>query len=196
MFISNNTCIIKGKVFEEMTAEEFFHFCLENDELSFERDEKGNIIFMPPTGSNTGNTNSEIIGELVIWNRKNRLGKTFESSAGFTLPDSSQRSPDAAWASNKKWNALTDAQQNVFAPICPEFIVELRSKSDRLQFLQNKMMMWISNGAHLAWLIDPIEQKAYIYRKDGSIQIVNSFDATLSGEDVLVDFKLDLNILK
>jgi len=176
MYISGNTCIIKGKVFEEMTTEEFFHFCQENDELNFERDEKGNIIFMPPTGSNTGNTNSEINIDLGIWNRKHQLGRVFDSNTGFTLPDGSTRSPDAAWISNQKWNALTDAEKEVFAPVCPEFVIELRSKSDRLQYLQDKMSMWIKNGVHLAWLIDPLEQKTYIYRKDRSVVIVESFD--------------------
>lgn len=196
MHISDSTYIIKGKVFEEMTSDDFFHFCQENEGLHLERDEKGNIIFMPPTGSNTGNTNSEIIIDLGIWNRKHQLGKVFDSSTGFKLPDTSERSPDAAWMSNEKWNKLTEAERKVFAPVCPEFIIELRSESDRLEYLKNKMLMWVRNGAHLAWLIDPIEEKAYIYRKNGSIEIVNSFDAQLSGENVLEGFILSLNKLK
>jgi len=196
MVIAKNPYTIKGKVFENMSSEAFFHFCQENDELHLERDEKGNIIFMPPTGSNTGSKNSEINADLVIWNRKYKLGKVFDSNTGFKLPDSSERSPDAAWMSNKKWNALTEGERKVFAPVCPEFIIELRSESDRLPYLQNKMLMWIRNGAHLAWLIDPKEEKAYIYRKDGSIEIVKNFDAQLNGEDVLEGFVLDLNSLK
>jgi len=195
MYISGNTCIIKGKVFEEMTSEEFFHFCQENDELHFERDEKGNIIFMPPTGFNTGNKNSEIIIELGNWNRKIRAGKIAESSTGFTLPDGSQRSPDAAWVSNQKYNKLTEAEKKVFPPVCPEFIIELRSESDRLAYLQKKMEMWIKNGAHLAWLVDPIEKKSYLYRKDGSLELIDGFDKKLSGEDVLPGFELDLALL-
>jgi len=196
MYIAENLRIIKGKVFEAMTAEEFFYFCQENENLHFERDEKGNIIFMPPTGSKTGIKNSELITELVIWNRKYKLGVTFDSSAGFSLPDGSQRSPDAAWMSNEKWNALSPAQKKVFAPACPEFVIELRSNSDSLSYLQNKMQMWIRNGAHLAWLIDPIEKKAYIYRKDFSVEVINSFNTKLNGENILNAFKFDLSLLK
>jgi len=196
MVITYNPYVFKGKVFEEMTSEEFFHFCQENEGQHLERDENGNILFMPPTGSNTGITNSEINIDLGNWNRKQKSGKVFDSSTGFKLPDQSERSPDASWVSNKKWNALTEAQKKVFAPVCPEFILELRSESDRLPYLREKMLMWIRNGAQLAWLIDPIDEKAYIYRKDGSIEIVKSFDAALSGEDVLKDFELDLKTLK
>jgi len=196
MVITYNPYVFKGKVFEEMTSEEFFNFCQENEGQHLERDENGNILFMPPTGSNTGITNSELNGDLIIWNRKQKSGKVFDSSTGFKLPDQSERSPDASWISNKKWNALTEAQKKVFAPVCPEFIIELRSESDRLPYLRKKMLMWIRNGAQLAWLIDPIDEKAYIYRKDGSIEIVKSFDAALTGEDVLKGFELDLKTLK
>lgn len=196
MVITYNPYVFKGKVFEEMTSEEFFHFCQENEGQHLERDENGNILFMPPTGSNTGITNSELNGDLIIWNRKHKSGKVFDSSTGFKLPDQSERSPDASWISNKKWNALTEAQKKVFAPVCPEFVLELRSESDRLPYLREKMLMWIRNGAQLAWLIDPIDEKAYIYRRDGSIEIVKSFEAILSGEEVLKDFELDLKTLK
>jgi len=196
MVITYNPYIIKGKVFEEMSSADFFHFCQENEMHHLERDEQGNIIFMPPTGSKTGNTNFEINIDLGNWNRKYKLGKAFDSSTGFKLPDASERSPDAAWVSNKKWNALTEKEKETFAPVCPEFVMELRSKSDRLEYLQNKMLMWIRNGVHLAWLIDIFDKKVHIYRKDGSIEIIKSLDATLSGEDVLEGFELDLQQLK
>lgn len=196
MVVGENTYLIKGKFFEGMTSEQFFHFCQENETLHFERDEKGNIIVMPPTGSKTAYKNSSINGKLFIWNEVNAKGYLFDSSSGFTLQDGSNRSPDASWISKQKWEALTEDEKETFAPICPEFIVELRSKSDRISFLKEKMNMWINNGAHLAWLIDPIEEKAYIYRKDGSIQIINNFETKLSGEDVLENFELDLSILK
>ncbi len=195
MYISENTYLIKSKVFESMTDEEFLHFCQENETLHFERDEKGNIIVMPPTVYNTGVKNSDIITDLNNWNRKSKSGKVLDSSSGFTLPDGSNRSPDAAWVSNEKHNALTDAEKNKFAPVCPEFIVELRSKSDRLSYLQDKMQMWISNGVHLGWLIDPINQKAYIYRKDRSTETIDNFDGYLFGENVLNGFKFDLKLL-
>lgn len=196
MIVGENTYIIKGKIVEGMTDEEFFHFCQENETINFERDENRNIIVMPPTGSYSGNINANITYELVNWNKKKKSGETFDSSTGFTLPDGSNRSPDAAWILNENWDALTDAQKQVFAPICPAFIIELRSKSDKLSYLKDKMHKWINNGAQLAWLIDPYEEKAYIYRKDGSIEIVNSFEKKLSGEDVLEGFELDLNRLR
>jgi len=196
MYISENTYLIKGKVFEGMTDEEFLHFCHENETLHFERDEKGNIIVMPPTVYNTGNKNSAITAKLFNWNEEKKAGVVLDSSTGFTLPDGSNRSPDAAWVSNQKHGALTEAEKNKFAPVCPEFIVELRSKSDRLSYLQDKMKMWIKNGVHLGWLIDPIVQKAYVYRKDGSIETIENFEIILSGEDVLVNFELKLTLLK
>jgi len=196
MYISENTYLIKGKVIKGMTDEEFHHFCQENETLHFERDEKGNIIVMPPTVFNTGRMNNAISAKLYAWNEQNSLGVTVDSSTGFTLPDGSNRSPDAAWVSNQKHDALTDTEKNKFAPVCPEFIVELRSKSDRLSYLQEKMQMWISNGVHLGWLIDPIDQKAYIYRKDGSIETIKNFEIHLNGEDVLNGFELDLSLLK
>ncbi len=196
MVITYNPYIIKGKVFEQMTSDEFFHFCQENEGHHLERDENGNIIFMPPTGYKTGNSNFEAYLDLGNWNRKHKLGKAFDSSTGFTLPDGSVRSPDVSWVSNESHHTLSTEQQKKFAPVCPEFVIELRSKSDRLPYLKNKMTKWIKNGTHLAWLIDPIDQKAYIYRKNGSIEIVESFEATLSGEDVLKGFELNLSELK
>lgn len=196
MYICENTYLIKGKVFEGMTDEEFLHFCNENETLHFERDEKGNIIVMPPTTYETGRLNNSISAKLFAWNEQHQFGVTFDSSTGFTLPDGSNRSPDAAWVSNQKHEALTEAEKNKFAPVCPEFVVELRSKSDGLAYLQNKMQMWIRNGVHLAWLIDPIAQKTYVYRKNGAIEIIENFETTLSGEKVLVNFELDLTLLK
>jgi len=194
MYISEGMYLIKGKRFEGMTDEEFFHFCQENETLHFERDEKGNIIVMPPTAFNTGRLNNTISAKLHTWNEQNKLGVTVDSSTGFILPDGSNRSPDAAWVSNEKHNALTEAE-NKFAPVCPEFIVELRSKSDRLSYLQEKMQMWIGNGVRLGWLIDPIDQKAYIYRKDGSTETIENFNVHLNGEDVLKGFEFDLSLL-
>lgn len=196
MIVGENTYLIKGKVFERMTDEEFYHFCQENETIHFERDENRNIIIMAPTSFDTGKKNSAIIAKIFNWNEEKKLGLTFDSSTGFTLQDGSKRSPDAAWISNEKHSVLTDDEKNMFAPICPEFVVELRSKSDRLKFLQEKMQMWIKNGAYLGWLIDPVEEKTHIYRKDGSIQIVNGFDKLLNGEDVLNGFELNLSILK
>ena len=120
----------------------------------------------------------------------------FDSSTGFTLPDRSVFSPDASWISLGNWNALTEEDKNKFAPICPEFIIEVRSKFDSVQDLKNKMVKWIANGATLAWLIDPIEEITYIFRSDGSMETVLGLDNKLTGEDPVKGFELDLSRLK
>lgn len=173
------------------TDELFFEFCRANDTLDFERDSKGNIILMAPTGSETGNYNFEIATEVNFWNRKHRLGVGFDSSTGFTLPNSAIRSPDVGWMKKEKWQAIPKAQREKFAPICPDFVVEIRSKTDSLKELQEKMKEWIENGCQLAWLIDRQGENVYIYRKNGTISLV-SFDTPLSGEDILPDFTLNL----
>jgi Uma2 family endonuclease len=151
---------------------------------------------MPPLNSDSGFYESTMIIDLGIWNRKTQLGITFSSSSGFKLPDGSIKSPDASWVSKEKWQSLTLRQRKSFAPIAPEFIVEVRSKTDSLVVLQTKMEEWIENGVLLAWLIDPTQQKAYIYRADGSTTQIDDFDQILSGENVLPEFIFDLNALQ
>lgn len=179
-----------------MTDEEFFNFCQQNPDLRMERDHNKQIYIMAPTGYYTGGLNSGIFGELYIWNRKSNMGKVFDSSTGFTLPDKSVFSPDAAWVSNDKDIMLTQEQKKKFAPVCPDFIIELKSPSDTLKKLKTKMLKWIENGAQLAWLIDPESKKVFIYREDGSVAIVQGFTNKLSGENVLPGFELDLQILQ
>ncbi len=176
--------------------DEFFEFCQANRPLNFERDKFGNIFIVMPTGSKTSNTNSEIAADFVIWNRKHKLGKVFESNGGFTLPDTSVKSADIAWVETSRWNALTESEKEKFAPICPDFVLELMSPSDRLAEAQQKMLEWIENGCQLAWLIDLKNQKAYIFRKNGTLDEIHTFDQLLSGESVLPGFTLDLSLLK
>ena len=147
-----------------MTDEELMHFCAENEPVRVERDAKGELIVMSPTGSEGSGWNSEIITDLNLWARQDGRGKVFDSNGGFTLPDGSMRAPDAAWVSLRRWNALSREDRKRFAPICPEFIIEVRSETDRLPDLQVKMEMWIANGAEVAWLVDPIEKAVTIYR--------------------------------
>ena len=183
-------------VADNLSDEEFLAFCVANPNLRIERDKNRNVIIMPPLNSDSGFYESTMIIDLGIWNRKTQLGITFSSSSGFKLPDGSIKSPDASWVSKEKWQSLTLRQRKSFAPIAPEFIVEVRSKTDSLVALQTKMEEWIANGVLLAWLIDPTQQKAYIYRADGSTTQIDDFDQILSGENVLPEFTFDLNALQ
>lgn len=190
------TIVLKRKYFDGMTDQEFFDFCQEYENLRIERDSQGNIIIMPPTGINTSNKNFSVGGELYIWNKQIKAGKAFDSNGGFTLPNNAVRSPDASWISWERYNQLSEKDKEGFAPVCPDFVIELRTRTDSLKESKEKMEEWIANGCRLAWLIDPTEEKAYIYRPDKEVEIVDSFDARLSGEEVLAGFELDLSILK
>jgi Uma2 family endonuclease len=175
------------------TQEEFYIFCQDNASYRFEREPDGLIIVTPNTGGKTGSLNSEINTDVTIWNRQKKLGRVFDSSTAFYLPDGSTRSPDVAWVSSARWNELSEREQEQFPPICPDFIIELVSSSDSLKVARNKMSeVWIANGCRLAWLIDPKTATTYIFRANGEIQIVNGFDKVLSGEDVLTGFELEL----
>lgn len=184
------------KSFGQLTNEQFFAFCQENRNLRFERTQEGDIIIMPPTGGETGYTNSNIVTELTLWNRKYKKGLAFDSSTGFNLPNGAMRSPDAAWIKLERWQTLSPEEKKKFPPLCPDFVIELRSGTDTVKTLQAKMKEWVSNGCHLAWLLDVKEEKAYIYRPDREIEIISSFDESLSGEDVLPGFVLNLQIIQ
>ncbi|HLO88855.1 MAG TPA: Uma2 family endonuclease [Nostocaceae cyanobacterium] len=175
----------------KLSHDEFVHLALANRDLQLERTAAGELIIMPPTGSGTGKRNFDIAGQLWLWNRQTKLGEAFDSSSGFHLPNGSDRSPDAAWVKKEKWNALTVEEQETFAPICPDFVLELRSKSDSLEKLQAKMREYIENGAALGWLIDRQNKKVEIYRPNREVEILDH-PLTLSGEDVLPGFVLDL----
>lgn len=194
MYIAENTCVIKGNVFERI-ADDFFDLCQANETLNFERDEKGNIILMPPTESQSSVINNTISYQLTHWNRKNKTGVVLESNGGLTLPDGSNRAADAAWISNEKWNALSEEEKEKFAPVCPDFVIELRSKNDSLSYLQSKMKMWISNGVLEAWLIDPIDEHVYLYNHTGDYKLVANFKEKIGSENVLPGFELDLSEL-
>ncbi len=175
-----------------MTDEEFFTFCQLNDTLDFERDSERNIICMSPTGSSTGNTTSTILGELYFWNKQSNLGYCFDSSTGFLMPNDAVRSPDAALIKKERWEKLTNEQKEKFAPLCPDFVVEVRSKTDSLTYLQDKMNEYITNGCRLGWLIDRLEEKTYIYRLNKDVETVETFESVLNGEEVLPNFVFEL----
>jgi len=175
-----------------LSDDELFQLCISNKQLRIERSAKGEILIMAPAGSISSYQNAEIVGELRNWNKKRRLGKVFDSSGGFILPNGAMRSPDAAFILQERWEAVSAEDRKRFAPICPDFVVELMSHSDALKTAQDKMHEWMDNGCRLAWLINPKQQKVYIYRADGDVSVVETFEATLSGEDVLPEFTLDL----
>ncbi len=168
-----------------------FEFCQLNRDLKIEHNSVGEIIIMPPTGTETGAWNSEFNTELGIWNRKHKLGKTFDSSTGFKLPTGATYGPDAAWMPHEKWNALSSVQKRKFAPVVPDFIMELRSPNDRLESIQEKIIEFMEYGCQLAWLIDPILQKTTVYQADG-LEVEVPFDQVLSGGNVLPSFEVTL----
>ncbi len=175
----------------KVTHEQFEQLAAVNRDLRLERTAQGELIVMPPTGSDTGNRNLDIEGQLWLWNRQTRLGKAFNSSSGFHLPNGAFRSPDAAWIKLERWEALTPEEQEGFAPICPDFVVELRSKSDNMEPLRAKMREYIENQAVLGWLIDRKNRKVEIYRQGQNVEVLDN-PTTLSGENVLRGFVLDL----
>ena len=176
----------------KVTEEQFEQLAIANRDLRLERKHDGELIIMPPTGSETGNKNSTIVGQLFIWSDLENLGLVFDSSTGFRLPNGSIRSPDASWVSNAKWESLTSEQKQKFAPICPEFVIELCSPSDSIGPVREKMSEYMNNGSLLGWLIDPIEKKVEIYRQGQDKEILNN-PSSLSGENILPGFSLDLS---
>ncbi len=174
-----------------MTDDQFWQLCQNHPDLRFERTAHGELIIMSPTGGSTGNRNSGLNFQLYGWNRETKLGKTFDSSTGFKLPNGADRSPDASWVAIDRWDALTLDQQTRFVPLCPDFVMELRSPSDSLTDLQAKMQEYIDNGARLGWLLDPQRQVVEIYRPGQAIEVQHA-PGSLFGEDVLPGFVLDL----
>ncbi|MCC5617985.1 Uma2 family endonuclease [Nostoc sp. CHAB 5836] len=177
----------------QMTDEQFFDFCQVNRELRIERNQFGEISIMPPTGSETGNRNFNVAGQLYVWAEKDGTGICFDSSTGFKLSTGAERSPDASWIKLERWNTLSAEQQQRFAPICPDFIVELRSPSDNLKPLKEKMEEYMKEPlVQLGLLIDRKHRRVYIYRPGVPEECLEN-PATVSGESVLPGFILNLN---
>ena len=175
-----------------ISHEQFVQLAWVNQNLQLERTATGELIVMPPTGSDTGNKNADILGQLWLWNRQTQLGQIFDSSSGFHLPNGADRSPDVSWIGQDRWDTLTPEEKSGFAPLCPDFVLELRSKNDSLESLQQKMQEYQENGAKLGWLIDRSRKKVEIYRPKKSVEVQNSPNS-LSGEDILPGFTLDLS---
>ncbi|MGI8469824.1 MAG: Uma2 family endonuclease [Pyrinomonadaceae bacterium] len=175
----------------KFTDDEFWEFCRQNDEMRIEMTKEGDVIIMPPTGSETGDRNAEITMQLRLWAKKDKRGKSYDSSTGFKLPDGATVSPDASWLLNERLEQFTAKQRERFLPLCPDFVLELRSASDRLKGSQKKMTEYIENGARLGWLIDPKNRQVHVYRSNGEIEILEN-SKKISGENVLENFELDL----
>ncbi|MDB9517521.1 Uma2 family endonuclease [Roseofilum reptotaenium CS-1145] len=174
--------------------EQFYQLCAANRNLRLERTAKGDLIIMPPTGGETSKRNSDLNLELALWNRQTQLGIVFDSSGGFTLPNGGDYSPDASWIPLAKWEALTAEQKTKFLPLSPDFAIELRSPSDSLKLLQGKMQEYMDNGCRLGWLINPKNRQVEIYRQGQEKQILDD-PLTLSGEDILPGFVLNLQLI-
>ena len=178
----------------DLTDEQFFQLCQTNQNLRFERNSTGEIVIMPPVGGESSNRNAGLTAQLWIWNQQNNLGIVFDSSGGFKLPNGADRSPDASWVKLSRWNELTPEQKTKFLPIAPDFVIELLSPSDSLKTTQNKMEEYKSNGVRLGWLINRKNRQVEIYRIGREVEVLDNPDS-LSGEDVLPGFVLDLEMI-
>jgi Uma2 family endonuclease len=175
----------------KFTDDKFVEMVAANKDLRLELSAQGELSIMSPTGGETGDRNLELGGQVWFWNRQNGLGKAFDSSTGFKLPNGATRSPDVSWIKIARWNALTPEQRKRFLPLCPDFVIELVSESDDLADTQAKMREYIANGLRLGWLINPKNKQVEIYRQNQEIEVLQS-PANLSGENVLPGFILDL----
>ncbi|AFY72104.1 protein of unknown function DUF820 (plasmid) [Thalassoporum mexicanum PCC 7367] len=178
----------------ELSDDQFYLLCRRNPDLRFERSAQGDLIIMSPTGSETGNRNIELGADLVIWNRRTKLGYCFDSDSGFKLPNGANRAPDLSWIRKERYETLSKPERKKFAPICPDFVMELMSPSDELRVVQAKMAEYIENGAKLGWLINPEAKQVEIYRPGRDKELLE-MPQTLSGEEVLPGFELDLGFM-
>lgn len=175
----------------EMTDDQFYDFCRINRDLRIERTAAGDLLIMPPAGGTTGNRNAEIVLQLQLWAKKDGQGMVFDSSTGFRLPNGAVRSPDASWVRRPRLARLSEDEKEKFLPLCPDFVIELRSPSDAIGALHEKMGEYLANGAHLGWLIDPKARRVFVY--DSGVprtELVNP--ARLSGDPLLPGFVLEM----
>lgn len=189
-----NVAVLNFDAIMKLGPDQFQVLCAANPEVKLELNASGELVIMSPTGGETGAWNAELNADLVIWNRQTQLGKIFDSSTGFSLPNGAQRSPDAAWIPLEKWNALVPEQKQGFLPLCPDFVMELLSPSDSWIQGMEKMREYLENGCRLGWLIDPRGKRVAIYRTGKSVEIIES-PPSLSGEDVLEGLVIDIEAL-
>jgi Uma2 family endonuclease len=175
-----------------LTRKQFYQLCLNNPQLQLERSPRGELIIMSPVGGESGRKEAKLIMDIGNWNEQSNLGIVFSSSTIFSLPNGGDRSPDVAWVSLERWEKLTPEDREGFPPICPDFLIELRSKSDRLKPLEEKMLEYLDSGLRLGWLINPQQKQVEIYRPNKAVEIVN-MPVNLSGEDVLPQLNITLD---
>jgi Uma2 family endonuclease len=174
-----------------LSDEEFFDFCMKNPDLHIERRSNGEIVIMPPAGMETGYRNSEVSGQLRDWAKKDGRGVAFDSNTEFILPSGAAFAPDASWVLKSRLASLTKAEKELFGRLCPDFVIELKSPSDRLRSLKSKMDEWIANGAHLGWLIVPEKRTVYVYRPGEDPEELSAIDF-VAGEGPVTGFRLEL----
>lgn len=178
----------------KVSDEQYLEFCKRNPDLRAERTAAGDLIIMSPTGGKSGAQNFYLTTHFGVWAETDGTGRGFDSSTEFSLPNGAKRMPDVSWVRLDRWNALTDEQKKQFPPLCPDFVIELRSPSDRLNTLREKMEEYIANGAQLGWLIDPLEKKVHVYRPHAIVEIIND-PKEVTGEPLLKGFALDVQAL-
>jgi Uma2 family endonuclease len=181
-------------VLKRLGEDGFFEFCMLNKDLRIELTSAGDLIVMSPTGGKTGNRNVKLTVRGGAWAEQDGTGLAFDSSTLFTLPNGAKRSPDFSWVRNERWEQLSEKEQEQFPPICPDFVVELRSPSDSVRTLKKKMQEYVENGAQLGWLIDPFEKKVYVYRPQSAVERLDGPE-TISGDPLLPGFTLDVQSL-
>jgi Uma2 family endonuclease len=186
-----NTRLINLPESLTITQDQFKKIAAANRDLRLEKTAQGELIIMPPTGGNTGRRNLNLGYQIYVWNEKYNLGVAFDSSTAFHLPNGAVRSPDVAWIRRERWESLTPEEQDDFSPICPDFVIELRSKTDLMKTLRKKMQEYLENGLQLGWLIDPKSKIVEIYRANQEVEVLHN-PTHLSGENILPGFVLDL----
>ncbi len=180
-----------SQFWHQVNEADFVEFCRRNPDMRIEMSKDGDIIIMPPTNTETGRKNFDLIVDFGVWAKKDKTGIAFDSSTGFTLPNDARRSPDLAWVRKEKWDALSKEEKRRFARLVPDFVVELRSETDSLKDLQNKMLEYVESGVLLGWLIDPQERKVHVYSHEKAVETLDNPE-WVSGESVIEGFILDL----
>jgi Uma2 family endonuclease len=183
--------VLQMRPIVDLDNDQFFAFCQLNRDWRIERTSEGELVVMPPTGWKTGSYNIRVSAALLAWADQEGSGVATDSSTGFDLPNGATRSPDAAWVKRTRLATLTDEQKAQFLPLCPDFVIELRSPSDNLKTLQDKMQEYTGNGAQLGWLVDPVDRHVYVYRPGIQTECLEN-PATVSGDPELPGFVLDL----
>ena len=186
-----NTVTLNLDSIIRLTDDQFYQLCMANKDVSLELNAQGELIIVPPVGGESGRSEADLNFKVSLWNYQTKLGIVFSSSTIFRLPNGAKRSPDVAWIKLERWEALTQEERKKFPPLTPDFIIELRSETDRLKTLQEKMQEYIANSLRLGWLINPQDKEVEIYRIGKPVEIVQ-LPAVLSGEDVLPGFELQI----